>query len=311
MSEQRRKPYGPISLLDFQNLFPSEQSCWDYLVKMRWPDGFECPRCQKKSACLNQRRKVFECYNCGAQISATTGTAFHKSRQPLQKWFWAIFLMSSSNKGVSMLYLQTQLGIKSYRAAWLMGQKIRSAMIARDKLYQISGQAQVDEIHIGGKQARKNNKKIKTNKTPFLIAVQESKDGKPLFVAFKELEGGKMDQIKFALEKTLKKGTKIKSDGHSAYKDAKNVGDYEVQIVSRYSDPEKANEHLKWVNTITSNLKRFLLSTYHGVHPQYRTIYLAEFAYRFNRRHWPHEVFDRLLFACMNAAPTTLPELRA
>ena len=62
---------------------------------------------------------------------------------------------------------------------------------------------------------------------------------------------------------------------------------------------------------LTSNLKRFLLSTHHGVYPKYRRQYLAEFAYRFNRRYWPEQIFDRLLYACIHADPVTLRELKA
>ena len=192
-----------------------------------------------------------------------------------------------------------------------MGQKIRNAMTQRDALYQIGNYAQVDEIQIGGKQSRKNRKKNGPNKTPFLIAVEETKDGKPRFISFEELADLSSGPIESALKKKVKLGTHLKTDGHPAYTEAHAAGQYKVKQVSQHKTPEKAHEHLKWVNTLTSNLKRFLLSTYHGVHPHYRQAYLAEFAYRFNRRYWPHEAFDRLLFACLNAPPITLPELRA
>lgn len=210
-----------------------------------------------------------------------------------------------------MLYLQRQLGIKSYRAVWLMGQKIRQAMMQRDALYQMDDTAQVDEIMIGGKQNRESFKKKGTNKTPFLIAVGESKTGKPKYVALEELIGPLDLAIDAALEKVVKKGAKLKADGRSAYKMAGRRGDYTVEQVVQQKDSKKAQEHLKWANMLTSNLKRFLLSTYHGVHPQYRKAYIAEFAYRFNRRFWPEQAFDRLLFACLKADPVTLPELRA
>ena len=76
-------------------------------------------------------------------------------------------------------------------------------------------------------------------------------------------------------------------------------------------EPEKTHEHLKWINTITSNLKRYLLLTHHGVFPKYRKAFLAEFAYRFNRRSWPNQAFDRLLYACIDSDPVPLPVLRA
>jgi len=148
------------------------------------------------------------------------------------------------------------------------------------------------------------------NKTPFFMAVQEDDNGGPKFVTFEEIEGVYETQILPALEKHIKKGSKIVSDGEGSYVKVKEKGyDHERYIESR--DPEMAHEKLKWINMLTSNLKRFLLSTHHGVYPKYRRQYLAEFAYRFNRRYWPEQIFDRLLYACIHADPVTLRELKA
>lgn len=209
-----------------------------------------------------------------------------------------------------MLYLQRQLGLKSYRTAWLMGHKIRHAMLERDALYTLSGTVRADEIFIGGKQARAEQRVAGTNKTPFLIGVEESEKGRPRFVTFEELEAIYDEQIVSAIQRRIKKGSTVKSDGSGAYQKIKRKGFKNLQSVYT-KNPAQTAEHLKWVNMLTSNLKRFLLSTYHGVLPKYRDAYLAEFAYRFNRRYWPHQAFDRLLFACINAKPTSLPALSA
>ena len=132
-----KKPYHDLTLLDFQDRFPDEQSCLEYLIRMRWPNGWKCPNgCTGKIDRVKKRAGfVFECRACGAQGYPAAGTIFNKSRLSLRKWFWAIFLMATARQGVSALYLQKQLGIGSYRAAWLMGQKIRHAMLERDALY--------------------------------------------------------------------------------------------------------------------------------------------------------------------------------
>lgn len=250
---------------------------------------------------------VFECRHCHQQTSVTAGTIFHKTKLPLRKWFWAIFLMATSKKGVSMLYLQRQLRIRSYRAVWLMGQKIRQAMKQRNVLYQTGGAVEVDEIHIGGQQSHEQRREH-PNKTPFLMAVEEGKNGGPRFVSFEELETVYEQHVLPALKKHVLKGSTIKTDGAGAYRKAKGY----YQDRSIYSqDKEKTQKHLYWVNMLTSNLKRLLISTYHGVRPKYRDAYLAEFAYRFNRRHWPTEAFDRLLYACVRANPVALPEIKA
>ncbi len=197
----KKKQYCNLGLIDFQRRFPTEETCWEYLVKMRWPDDFNCPQCKNKKASFNKTRKVYECYSCGKQTSVCAGTAFHKSRIPLLKWYWAIFLMATSKKGVSMLYLQRQLEMKSYRSVWLMGHKIREAMIQRDDTYKMKGTVEADEINIGGKQSFENRRKLGPNKTPFLIAVQEWKSGTPRFVSFQELESIYEDHVLPAIEK--------------------------------------------------------------------------------------------------------------
>ena len=203
-----------------------------------------------------------------------------------------------------MLYLQRQLGIKTYRAAWLMGHKIRHAMQNRDMLYPLRGTVQADEIFIGGKRSKAARKAMGAHKTPLFIAVEEGAKAQPRFVTFEELEDIYDEQIVSAIEKRIKKGSTIKSDGSGAYEKAAKKGyTHSRSVYSR--DPQKTAEHLKWVNMLTSNLKRFLLSTYHGVFPKYRRAYLAEFAYRFNRRYWPNQAFDRLLYACIHAKPAS------
>ena len=305
-----KKPYQEMVLIDFYERFPDEQACWNYFLSLRWPDGFVCPSCQEEKGCFKPSRKIFECYSCEHQASLTAGTVFHKTRVPLTKWFWFIFFMATSKKGVSMLYLQKQLRIGTYKTIWSMGHKIRQGMAVRNALYDLHGVVETDEIFIGGKQTFEERRKTGNNKTAFFMAVEENENGGPRFVTFEEIESAYETHVLPAIEKSIKKGSKIISDGASAYVKAEEKGyDHDRYIESK--DPEIAHEQLKWINTLTSNLKRFLLSTHHGVYPKYRKAYLAEFAYRFNRRYWPEQSFDRLLYACIHADPVTLRELKA
>lgn len=306
----KKKPYQEMSLLDFQNRFPDEKSCLDYLIRLRWPEKVVCLTCAHEKLDLLRYRRAFECRKCRKRTFVTAGTIFDRSHLPLRKWFWAIFLMSTPKKGISMLYLQKQLGIKSYRAAWLMGHKIRQAMTQRDTRYTLKNTVQADEIFIGGRQPMEELQNLGTNKTPFLIMVEEDKK-RPRFVSFEELETIYDKHLIPALNKKVEKGSKLKTDGSGGYVNASKDGSYKHKRSVYRSDAKKTQEHLKWVNILTSNLKRFLLATYHGIHPKYRRAYLAEFAYRFNRRYWPYQAFDRLLYACIKSKPATLPSLKA
>lgn len=305
-----REPYDEMSLLDFPKRFPDEGSCWEFLVRMRWPQGRPCPTCGRGMG-LVKTRSLFQCNPCHKQVSATAGTIFHKSRISLRKWFWAIYLMATSNKGVSMLYLQKHLSIKSYRAVWMMGHKIRHAMGTRDALYPLKDTVQVDQFSVGGQQTLEDRRKTRQiHKSPFLVAIQEGQKGDPRFVKFEELESAFKEHVLPALEKNIAKGSRLKTDEAGVFLIAKKLG-YKVHPIAMSRHPEKAKDHLHWVFVLTSNMKRGLISTYHGCFPKYRKAYLAEFAYRFNRRYWPHQAFDRLLLACIRGSKKTLNELRA
>ncbi len=303
-----KEPYDELSLLEFQKRFPDEDACWSELIRIRWPKGKPCPEC-KKAMGLIETRRVFQCNGCRKQISATAGTMFHKSHLSLQKWFWTIYLMAISPKGVSMRNLQKHLGIRSYRTVWLMGHKIRRAMMQRDEIYKLKGTVEVDEVQMGH-QSPENRRKIRADKrTRFLMGVQESVTGNPRFVTFEQLESFFKEELLSKIDKAIEKGSTLKSDGNESYASAKDRG-YYVEAVNFSKEPEKAKKHLQWIHWVSSNIKLGLASTYHGCYPKYKKAYLAEFSYRFNRRYWPGQAFQRLLLACVFGKGKTLNDIK-
>ncbi len=94
-----------MTVKEFRVQFGDEAQCADYLTAQRWPQGFVCPRCGGPSRGYLARRRVHECAGCGYQCSVTAGTIFHKARVPLRDWFWALYRMSQTKKGISALQL--------------------------------------------------------------------------------------------------------------------------------------------------------------------------------------------------------------
>src|SRR6516162_8612306 len=120
----------PKSLIQFQGRFASESECAEYLFERRWPHGFVCPGCGDGRAWLLKTKAfTYECAACGRQTSVTAGTIMHASKLPLTAWFWAAFLMATHSNGISALQLQSQLGLGSYRTAWMLCAKLRRAMV--------------------------------------------------------------------------------------------------------------------------------------------------------------------------------------
>ena len=107
-----------LSLMQFQKKFGTEKACQKHLFRLRWPEGFRCPRCQHGEAYFHRIRHLYHCKACGYQASLTAGTVFHKTRTPLTKWFWMIWRMGRQKSGISMLSLQRMLEIKSYKTVW-------------------------------------------------------------------------------------------------------------------------------------------------------------------------------------------------
>ena len=121
----------PRSLLEFQQRFPDEKACAAYLAILRWPAGFVCPACgSSRGWALATKAYTHECADCRKQTSVTAGTVMHGSKLALIAWFWAAYLMATHSNGISALQLQKQLGLGSYKTAWLLATKLRRAMVA-------------------------------------------------------------------------------------------------------------------------------------------------------------------------------------
>src|SRR3990172_3828592 len=142
----------PTTIMEFQRRFSNEEECLKYLINSRWPDGFVCPRCGWTEFYWQGSRNLLECKKCRYQTSVTAGTVMHRSRQPLTNWFWAAYLVTTHTPGMSALQFQRQMGLSSYRTAFMMLHKLRAALVkeGREKL---RGTVEIDETYIGGKEA--------------------------------------------------------------------------------------------------------------------------------------------------------------
>lgn len=303
MPQKQQLPYQKMGLLEFHARFPGERECVKYLEKIRFPRGFICPRCGSNASGMIITRGLWRCKKCRAQISLTAGTMFHRTRTPLLQWFWAIFLVAKDKRGHSALQLSKELNI-SYDRAWLMLQKIRSAMAHRDMLYQLNGTVEMDEAYFGAPDRERRGRG--TRRAKALIAVSLTKDDKPRFVKIKTIKRLDSRSVKAFVIPWITKGSTIRSDGLYVYRRFAKLGySHDTTIISDKAD----RSLLHWTHIIVSNAKAFVIGTFHGLDKKHLQQYLDEFCYRFNRRHREAELFDRLLLACATAPPVTYGEL--
>ena len=303
-----------MTVLEFRSQFPDEAACVQYLTAERWPDGFVCPRCGGCSRAYVHTRRFHQCAGCGYQCSVTAGTIFHKTRVPLAGWFWAIYRMSQSKKGISALQLSKEIGV-SYPTAWLMQHKIRKAMADRDQGYQLAGLVEVDEGYVGGaERGKKRSGRGGQTKSVVAVAVERRAPGqegnKPRagFAALAVVPDASATSLHGFLHTNAQPGSTLLSDAWSGYQGIEEKG-FQPQVLRRGPDPAAASSLFPWVPITLSNLKRFLLGTHHKPEPQHLKRYLAEFTYRLNRRSFEENLFHRLARACLTTNTITYKDL--
>ena len=137
-----------------------------------------------------------------------------------------------------------------------------------------------------------------TNKSKVIVAVSLTEDGKPLYARMQVVDNFKAATIEKFAHAHIEKGAKIITDGFKAYKSQKVTRSYFVEYVMLPAADEGSK--LKWLHTVVSNAKAFVLGTFHGLKADDLQLYLDEFCYRFNRRNIPYLMFDKLIDSAIN-----------
>lgn len=117
----------PLTIGQFLKEFPDDDACLAHLFKVRYGDNPKCERCGETGKFRKLAKLPAYTCNCGNHVHPMVGTPFHRSRTPLQKWFFAMFLFSTTRNGVAAKELQRQLGV-TYKTAWRIARLIREYM---------------------------------------------------------------------------------------------------------------------------------------------------------------------------------------
>ena len=197
--------------------------------------------------------------------------------------------MSQDKRGTSAVRLSQVIGV-TYKAAWYLLTRLRKAMGQRDDTHTLSGTIEFDDAFFGGP-AKGKKRGRGTEKAKVFVALSLTEGGHPQYLQMKLTDNIKQTSVKRFAQANIEKGSVILSDGYRSYGPA--LAEYDHQ--SKTYDPDGGM--LRWPHIIIGNAKAFILGTYHGLPQKYLGDYLNEFCFRFSRRNFCSELFDRLVLA--------------
>src|SRR5208283_2824630 len=203
----------PQDLLEFEARFSTEAACREYLFRLRWPDGFCCPRCGgRKTWPLSGI--LLQCSGCNYQSSVTAGTIFQDSRLPLTLWFRAVWWVTSQKNGASAMGLQRVLGLKSYKTAWTWLHKLRRAMVRPDR-DRLTGRVEVDEAYVGGLEEGVRGRQTEA-KALIVVAAQE--DGLGIGrIRMRRIADASAESLVPFVQDSVEAGSIVHTDGWLGY----------------------------------------------------------------------------------------------
>lgn len=295
-----------LSTEEFNQLYGSEVQCHAALVKMRWPNGFVCPKCDETKHSYCEPRRVFQCRKCRVQTSVRAGTIFHKSQTPLTKWFLAMHLITASKNDIASLEMARQMDVK-WDTAWTIKQKLMEVMLQRNSIYKLSGDVQVDDAYQGGEKAGKPGRGA-ANKLPFVIAV-ETRDGRPIHTHLRVVSGFSKEAIRDYATENVKSGSRVLSDGLACFNGFEDAGSKHVVKITGGGRP--SGDDFKWVNTGLGNVKGAITGTCRSIDARHTPRYLAAYEWRYNRRFELPKNLERLARVAVTIAPKPYREIAA
>lgn len=292
MSRRKNNPDFPKTDFEFVRRFADdEEACWDYLMELRWPDGFTCPRCGMPDRNFLEDRGLFVC-TLGHQTSITAGTVMHRSHLDLRYWFFAAWHIMTQTPGMSSVVLARKLGIKQ-ESAYMMLQRLRAGMVAPDR-EPLTGTVEVDEAFINAGRERKVRHKRGRGAGQAVVACAVEIIGKRAGrVRLRAIPSADKENLFQFISDAVEKHSLVITDGLNIYKTLPDYG-YKHHVVEGEDSVEVA-KNLPQVHRVFANLKAWLIGTHHGVSAKHLQAYCNEFVFRYNRRGNPMAAFKALL----------------
>lgn len=293
------KKYESLSIFEFQERFPDEDSCYKYLADLKWKDGFKCRKCghwrYSKGQAVPYTRK---CTRCDFQESPTSQTLFHKVKFSILKAFYIVYYVSTSKKGVASTELSRRLSLRQ-KTCWLFKRKVMEAMKSSGN-FPIKGIVEVDETFVGGKQPVKRGRSY-SNKLIVAFAVETK--GKGISRAYgKVIQHAGVKELRPFIEHHIAKDAQITTDKWRGY----------TPLLRDYPNlrqiPSAGGKNFEPIHRFIMGFKSWLRGIHHTT--DHLQAYVDEYTYRFNRHFMKEGIFENLLRRMIQHNPVSYQEIK-
>ena len=278
----------------FQTQFPDDEACLHHLMAARYGGTeLDCPKCGVFAKFYRMtKERGYVCRHCGHHLHPTAGTFMHRTRLPLHKWFFAMFLFSTSRHGVAAKELERQLDV-SYPTAWRMAHQIRKHMADADGEWPLGGpdgDIEADETYIGGRTTGGKRGRGAPNKTVVFGMLERDGD-----VMTKVVPNGQKKTLQPIIEENVVAGSTIHTDELKSYSGLTKAGFEHETVNHSVGEYVSGSSHLNGIEGFWARLKLSIRGTHVHVSRKYLQTYVKEFEYRYNRRKKPASIFAGLV----------------
>ena len=271
-----------LTLVQLLRMFPDDAMAEMWFTEQRWGGEPRCPRCDSVNVQSGARHPTmpYRCRSCRRRFSVRVGTVMEGSHLGYQKWALAIYLLTTSLKGVSSLKLHRDLGI-TQKSAWHLAHRLRQAFEDDDgEIYE--GPVEVDETYIGGKEGSKHASQRQhlgrgvVGKTP-VVGVKDRESNQ---VVTEVVDSTDKATLQGFVTEHVDDGARVYTDEHRSYRGLLN------HEAVKHSGGEyvRGEVHTQGIDSFWSMLKRGYVGTYHWMSPKHLHRYATEFAGRHNVR---------------------------